>query len=317
MSLLAVNGLTKVENRNEVVKNISFCQKVSEKIAIAGATGSGKTTLLKMIAGLIQPSSGTIFFDNKRVIGPDEQLLPGHPQIAYLSQHFELRNNYKVYELLEMQNKITEEDAQKIYTVCRITHLLKRRTDALSGGERQRIVLASLLTASPKLLLLDEPFSNLDRMHKSIIRSVIHDISEELNITCIMVSHDAADILSWADRIMIMQDGFFIQEGTPQHLYHQPINDYAAGLLGHYHLISKKLAKALGVDSNKKQFIVRPEQFKTTLPGNALLSGVVQRRLFFGNHYLLEVMIEDELISVRVNENKYTVGEIVYLSFQY
>ncbi len=109
MSLLAVNGLTKVENRNEVVKNISFCQKVSEKIAIAGATGSGKTTLLKMIAGLIQPSSGTIFFDNKRVIGPDEQLLPGHPQIAYLSQHFELRNNYKVYELLEMQNKITED----------------------------------------------------------------------------------------------------------------------------------------------------------------------------------------------------------------
>ena len=316
MALLAVDDLTKIAGKNEVVKNISFQQNVSEKIAIAGATGSGKTTLLKMIAGLIQPTFGNIFLENKRVIGPDEQLLPGNKHIAYLSQHFELRNNYKVYELLEMQKKIADEDAQKIYKVCRIAHLLKRRTDSLSGGERQRIVLASLLTASPKLLLLDEPFSNLDRMHKIIIQSVIHDIGQELNITSIMVSHDAADLLSWADKIIIMKDGSFIQEGTPQEVYHQPINEYAAGLLGQHHLISKKLANALGINSDKKQIIVRPEQFKITLPGNAMLSGVIQRTLFFGNHYLLEVMIEDELISVRVNEERYVSGEMVYLSFQ-
>jgi len=168
MGFLRIAALTKIHGKNEIVKNISFTQQAKEKIAIAGATGSGKTTLLKMIGGFIQPSSGEIIFKDARVIGPDEQLLPGHTKIAYLSQHFELRNNYKVHELLEMQNKISDEAAALIYTVCRIEHLLKRRTDELSGGERQRIVLASLLTASPELLLLDEPFSNLDRHHKTI-----------------------------------------------------------------------------------------------------------------------------------------------------
>jgi len=317
MGFLRITALTKIHGKNEIVKNISFTQQAKEKIAIAGATGSGKTTLLKMIGGFIQPSSGEIIFKDARVIGPDEQLLPGHPKIAYVSQHFELRNNYKVHELLEMQNKISDEAAALIYTVCRIEHLLKRRTDELSGGERQRIVLASLLTASPELLLLDEPFSNLDRQHKTIIQSVIAAITEQFNITCILVSHDAADILSWADRILIMQDGLIIQQGAPKELYHYPVNEYAAGLLGVYHIISKKMANAIGLQTEQQKIIVRPEHFSIALPGNAMLSGIIQKLHFFGHYYLMEVMVDEEIISVRVNEDKYPVGETVYLLFDY
>ena len=158
MALLEVQNLSKNINGNLAVNHISFSQKKFEKIAIAGATGSGKTTLLKMIGGLIQPDSGDILLNQQKVLGPDYKLLPGHEKIAYISQHFELRVNYKVYERLEMANKMEDAEAQQIYKVCRIEHLMNRKTDELSGGERQRVVLASLLTTKPELLLLDEPF---------------------------------------------------------------------------------------------------------------------------------------------------------------
>ena len=196
MVLLEVVGAGKKEKENFTVKDINFSQQPLEKIAIAGETGSGKTTLLKMIGGLAQLDEGNIYYDGKRVLGPLERLIPGHPQIAYLSQHFELRNNYRVEEELESKNLLTQEAANNIYRICRIEHLLKRKTDQLSGGERQRIVLARLLTTSPKLLLLDEPFSNLDAIHKNIIKSVLLDIGTQLNTSCILVSHDAADTLS-------------------------------------------------------------------------------------------------------------------------
>src|SRR5438874_11816833 len=141
MNLLKVSGVYRQEGNNLVVKDISFTQDQFQKIAIAGETGSGKSTLLKMIGGLVQPTSGAVYFENNRVLGPEEILLPGHPAIAYLSQHFELRNNYKVHELLSMANKITDEEADIIYNVCRISHLLNRKTDQLSGGEKQRIAM--------------------------------------------------------------------------------------------------------------------------------------------------------------------------------
>jgi iron(III) transport system ATP-binding protein len=96
MSLLTVSGLSRVEEGSLIVNNISFSQEHNQKIAISGATGSGKTSLLKMIAGLLQPTSGEVIFEGIRVQGPEEKLIPGHPGIGYLSQNYELRNHYRV-----------------------------------------------------------------------------------------------------------------------------------------------------------------------------------------------------------------------------
>jgi len=309
MALLAVKGISKKQNDQWIVKEISFTQEPLEKIAIAGATGSGKTSLLKMIAGLLQPDEGELRLDERKVIGPNDQLIPGHKKIAYLSQHFELRNNYRVHELLEMNNKIDEAIAEKIYAVCQISHLLQRKTDALSGGERQRIVLAGLLTTSPELLLLDEPFSNLDMMHKNVIKSVIADIGTQLSITCIMVSHDAADILSWADRILVMKDGEIIQDGTPKAVYHQPVNEYAAGLFGAYNLMND-------LSGNGKQVILRPEQFVITSENNGLVTGEVKKKTFLGNHYMLDVTTSTGLIQVRINDEAVKVGDRIHLKIR-
>src|SRR6478672_4156198 len=201
MILLSVKDVSSPDLGKTTVKHISFDQQVGEKIAIAGETGSGKTTLLKMIAGLIQPQTGMISLEGERVQGPDEQLIPGHPRIGYLSQHFELRNNYRVEELLDMANLVPDDEAEKIYSICDIAHLKQRWTDQLSGGEKQRISLAKLLTARPRLLLLDEPYSNLDLIHKRKMKLAIEELGEQMGITCILVSHDAADMLSWADKI--------------------------------------------------------------------------------------------------------------------
>ena len=185
MVLLKVSEVTKQQNGNVVLQGISFTQKQFQKIAIVGESGSGKSTLLKVIGGLAQPDTGDVLFENKHVDGPNEKLIPGHPKIAYLSQHFELRNNYRVEEILEYANKLSNKEAQRLYEICHISHLLKRKTDQVSGGEKQRIAMARLLIGSPKLFLLDEPFSNLDVLHRNTLRKVIHDMGEKLKITSV------------------------------------------------------------------------------------------------------------------------------------
>lgn len=300
MALLEVKELVKLESGNPIVDRISFRQEMFQKIAIAGETGSGKTTLLKLIAGLTQPDSGETRILGERVTGPDEKLLPGHRFIAFLSQHFELRNNYLVEEELNCKNLLPSSEAERIYRVCRIDHLLKRRTDQLSGGERQRIVLARLLITSPKLLLLDEPFSNLDAIHKNVIQSVIKDVGDELGITCIMVSHDAPDLLSWADLVFLVKDGRIVQRGAPMDVYYKPVDEYCAGLLGEYNFLdAEKFITGSGIDnglSNGKTLFLRPGQVFITERETGTINGYVQACLFKGSYYSIEVFAGDQLI---------------------
>jgi ABC-type Fe3+/spermidine/putrescine transport system ATPase subunit len=315
MAFLVASNVSKQEKGSWVVNNISLNIPALQKTAIVGATGSGKTTLLKMLASLIQPTTGSIFFNEEKVVGPDFQLLPGHAGVAYLSQHFELRFNYYVHDLLDYANKITPEQAQHLYSICRIEHLLSRKVEELSGGERQRIALARLLSTAPKLLLLDEPFSNLDMVHKNIIKQVIEDLGTQLHITCIMVSHDALDILSWANWVMVLQDGKIIQEGTPKQLYSQPINEYAAGLLGSYNLLDASLVKTLITHANaNKKLMLRPEQFTLVSKEEQMFSGVVTKILFCGSYYFVNVLVEQKEITISTGNTLIAIGDIIFLA---
>jgi ABC-type sugar transport system ATPase subunit len=295
MSLLQVSGISKEQQGALILKETSFTQEKFQNIAIAGETGSGKSTLMKIIGGLVQPTNGNVLFKNVRVEGPEEVLLPGHPGIAYLSQHFELRNHYRVEELLAYSNKLSEEEADHIYEICRITHLMKRKNDQLSGGEKQRIALAKLLVTSPELLLLDEPFSNLDMIHKGILKSVIYDLGEKLGITCMLISHDAQDILSWADEVIIMKDGSIIQQGSPSEVYHNPVNEYAAALFGKYNLI--------------KGVYYRPENLRIEDKGK--LKGTITKVRYFGSHFELEV---DNTITIRTATPNFQKGDTIHFN---
>lgn len=319
MSFLSLTGISKKQNDCYSVRDINFTQQYLQRLAIAGETGSGKTTLLKMIAGWIQPDEGKILFNGERIRGPQEQLIAGKKEIAYLSQNFELRNNYWVHEILEYSNELSSEEAHALYSVCRIDHLLQRKTDQLSGGEKQRIALARLLTGSPRLLLMDEPFSNLDWGHKNIIKSVIHDIGARLNITCILVSHDAQDLLGWADTILVMKDGKIIQEGSPEEVYRKPINVYCAELFGAYNIIeivpASSFAEMTGGEEIGQKWILRPEQIQIGPPGSNKVKGIVHNVVFRGNHYTLEVLADNQLLNVQSSHNNISIGDEINLSF--
>jgi ABC-type sugar transport system ATPase subunit len=317
MSLLNVSNLSKIEDGRYVLKDIGCTQAALQNLALAGATGSGKTTLLKTIAGLIEPTTGAVYFKGEKIKGPTEKLLPGHPSIAYLSQHFELRNHYRVQELLDMAKKVVDEEADLIYQVCRIHHLLKRRTNQLSGGEKQRIALARLLVASPELLLLDEPYSNLDPFHKNILKTVVQDLSKELQITCILVSHDPQDTLSWADEILVLNNGEKVQQGSPQQVYRSPANEYTAALFGKYTVLTPALAIAFAqyadVEMQDIGRFVRPEEFRLTAEGEGVKT-VVERLRFMGGNQEIDLTVAGSKITMLTSCATVHQGQQVHVS---
>ncbi len=317
MSFLEVTGVIKQQGSISL-NNISFTQHRFQKIAIAGETGSGKSTLLKMVAGLVQPDAGEILFNGKKVKGPLETLLPGHLGIAYLSQHFELRNNYRVEEELDYLNQLGKEEADALFEVCRISHLVKRKTTEVSGGEKQRISLARLLLSSPKLLLLDEPYSNLDIIHKNILKKVVHDLGEKLGITCLLISHDPNDLLSWADEIIILKEGSVIQQSSPFQVYNEPTNEYVAALFGSYNVLSQPLYNAFAetpVEENNRRFFIRPEQFLINVLQRKFVKGKAADIRFLGSASEVDVLFDnEEMITVRTNLTNISKGDTVRVS---
>lgn len=187
---------------------------------------------------MYNPTAELFYSMAKEYSGRKKKLLPGHKEIGYLSQEHELLHNYKVEDLVWFQNKLSDEESAKLFEICRIDDLMKRSTNQLSGGEKQRIALSMLLTKSPKMLILDEPFSNLDPIHTEILKAVLEDVTERLQITCLLTSHDPNDTLSWADEIIVMKHGKIVQKETPELVYHQPMNEYVAGMFGRYNLLT-------------------------------------------------------------------------------
>lgn len=275
------------------------------KIGIAGETGSGKSTLLRIIGGLEKPDEGDVLMDGTSVYPKLDRLIPGHPQMAYLSQSFELPKFIKVVEFL-LSNSIDEEWFDQVIRLCRVTALLEKDTLALSGGERQRVALAKVILQEPVVLLLDEPYSNLDPHHERIIKEVIDDIGKETDATILMVSHDPSDLLPWADEILVLKEGEITQKNLPKLIYHSPSNDYVAGLFGAYQVI----------DGTKwslpsQQLIVRPEQFMLNNHGKA---GEVKAVHFHGNYELIEVKTAHETIQALSSPGTYQKGDKVGVS---
>jgi len=292
------------------LENISFIIPVGKKVALMGQAGSGKSTLLKTIAGFIQHKGGTIYFDEKKVLGPNYQLVAGEKGIAYLSQYFELRNNYRMEELFDYANEeFTKEQAHHLFEICNVNYLQKRKSVELSGGEKQRVALARLLLTKPKLLILDEPFSNLDNIHKSILKNVLDTIAQELKITCLLCSHDAKDVLPWADELIILDQGKIIQQNTAEEVYTHPSNDLVAGLLGDYCTLSSSLQKTFSVDNMNYS---RPNNFSINAQGE--FNGIVKNCLYYGSYYKVEVEFEGEILIM--NCVKFLEKEkIIYFNF--
>jgi len=310
---LEVSEVCRKRGETWLLHPLSFALAAGEKLAVAGATGTGKTTLLRIVAGLEPRDGGAVWLEGSPVKGPHERLMPGHPSIAYLSQHFELRNHYRVREELDYSNVMDAAAAANIFRLCRIDHLLHRWTSELSGGERQRIALARMLVKSPRLLLLDEPFTNLDAAHKRIMKEVIERVRLALGMTCILVGHEPADLLPWADRILVMREGSAVQLDTAFRVYNHPESAYTAALFGPVNVVEAETLRRLGLEGGPR--FLRPERLKLVQGREGAAGGKVTAVHYLGSHEEVEVDVAGQCIVVRAGVGAFVKGEWVHLLF--
>jgi len=317
MAFLKVSGIVKRAEAGLVLDDITFTQRKYENIAVVGETGSGKSTLLKIIAGLLEPDRGNVSIEDEFVEGPANKLVPGHRGIGYLSQDFELPKNLTVEQILRYANNLTAEGAEFLYEACEINHLFSRKPDHLSGGERQRIALAKLLVNSPRLLLLDEAFSNLDRAHKIAMKQILHKVAKKMSVSFILISHEPEDILSWAHKVLVIKNGRIIQQGSPYKIYQEPANEYVAGLLGTFNVLDpelKTISKLLPTKKTKKTVLIRGEQFELGRKRKNSLGGKVLGIKFFGSYYEIEVDCSGTVLTAKTQRNTFVKGDTVYIS---
>jgi multiple sugar transport system ATP-binding protein len=264
--LISVNNVTKQyqETQASGVSNISFTINKGDIVAIIGESGSGKSTLLKCIYGLLSPDMGEVLFNGKRVFGPDEQLIPGHPEMKMVTQDFSLNIYAKVYDNIAsmLSNTNVAAKQQKTLEVMQhlhIDHLKDKKITELSGGEQQRVAIAKALVSDTKLLLLDEPFSQVDSLLKNQLRADIKRLAKETGLTIILVSHDPTDGLFLSDQLLILQQGKLLQQDHPMNVYEHPSNLYTAQILGNAVVLNQTDAESIGLKTTKEKVVFYPE----------------------------------------------------------
>lgn len=239
------------------VHNVKFSIYQGKITAVIGESGSGKSTLLRLIFGLLPPGAGEIRYRGVLVPDPREVLIPGHPKMRMVSQAFDDLNTYAtVWDNVSAQLSNTniaakQRETRKVLRWLRVLHLRDQRIFDLSGGEKQRVALATALVSNPEVLLMDEPFNQVDAAFRENLQRDIREIVTRTGVTVVMVSHDPAEVLALADHLLVMRKGRISANGQPQTLYDRPPNPYTAKLLARANVISVAEAHALGIPTEK------------------------------------------------------------------
>ena len=222
--------------------DVSLEVKEGQILALVGPSGCGKTTLLRVIAGLESPAVGTVEVDGRTVTGRDVFVEPEHRSVGFVFQDYALFPHMTVEANiaygLPRRHPNREQRVNEMLNLVHLSDLRTRRPHELSGGERQRVALARALAPAPKILLLDEPFSNLDPTLSSQLQVEVQGILREAGITVIFVTHDQKAALSMGDVIAVMNNGRVQQVGTPDDTFHSPLNRFVAAFLGEADFIS-------------------------------------------------------------------------------
>ena len=233
-----VKNLKKVyDNGHEAIKNVSFSVKKGDLVCLLGPSGCGKTTILNMLAGLLNPTSGDILFDGKSVVNTE----PKDRQIGYVFQNYALYPHMTVlqnvmFPLTVGKHKIAKDKAKaiakKYMKTTQIMELADQKPGQLSGGQQQRVAIARALVQQPKILLMDEPLSNLDARLRLKIREEIRSLVKEVGITTLFVTHDQEEALSIGDKIILFNNGVIQQDDLGQNFYLEPNNYFVANFVG-------------------------------------------------------------------------------------
>lgn len=306
--LIDLVDISKSYGDNLILDELNLYIRENEFLTLLGPSGCGKTTTLRIIGGFEQPDNGKVVFDGKDIT----KLPPNKRQLNTVFQKYALFTHMTIAENIAFGLKIKKKSKQ--YIDDKIKYALKlvnldgyenRMADSLSGGQQQRIAIARSIVNEPKVLLLDEPLGALDLKLRQEMQYELIRLKNELGITFIYVTHDQEEALTMSDTIVVMNQGYIQQIGTPEDIYNEPENAFVADFIGDSNIISAtmiedKVVEILGtkfkcVDTgfgNNKPVdaVIRPEDVELVEKGKGIIDGRVTHLIFKGVHYEMEVM---------------------------
>lgn len=313
--MLEVSNVSFSYKNEAVLSDISFVLEKGEHLAIMGESGSGKSTLLKVIYGLLHLKQGEVTWYGKRLLGPNYNLVPGESFMKYVSQDFDLMPFTSVAENIGQHLSVFEQEhhvarIQELLNIIGMEALRNEKVKNLSGGQKQRVALARALAEEPKLLLLDEPFSNIDQFKKNELRYRLFPYLKEKGVTILTATHDSNDVLPFADSILVLKDGALNDYGTTQGLFNNPENKYVASLFGVVNeLPVRSLKEYSQLDAS---ILVYPHEFEISKKSG--LDVYVVNNHFKGNHYLVEGVSEQGDTIFFVHKSAIQVNTKVFLN---
>ena len=278
------------EKQQRVIKALSLLIYEGSIVSLVGESGSGKTTLARLIAGLEVPDSGTIELNGEMVFGDDRFTPPEERGVGMVFQSYALFPHLSVEKNIAYGISKKENIRATVDETLELVGLLEYRSrypHQLSGGQQQRVALARTIAAKPKILILDEPFSNLDTSLKLQLRNEIFDILKSVQCTVVFITHDTNDAMAISDTIAVLKNGSLQQIGTPKEVYGQPFNEYVASMFGTIVRLSHEDLKYFGFKAKEnRMYAIRMDELQTTTHCSYHTKAQVVKSSFLGTHYL-------------------------------
>ncbi len=320
---LRLEKISKTFGKVQAVKEVSLEIPHGKLVTLLGPSGCGKTTILRMIAGLEVPTSGKIFLGNEDITN----LPPNERKITMVFQSYALFPHMNVYENIAYGLKVKHVQEEEIRSAVKealemvgLSGFEKRGSNELSGGQQQRVAVARALVLKPKVLLFDEPLSNLDAKLRNRMRGEIRNLQRDLGITSVYVTHDQSEALAISDKIVVMENAVISQEGTPKELYKRPNNAFVADFIGDANIIEltvnriegskaylqmgeKEISANFAVEPNvgsKAKIMIRPEDIQFADDNKGKLEGSVKFALYQGSN--IDYLIETQYGELRVKD---------------
>ncbi|MBI90097.1 MAG: ABC transporter [Candidatus Marinimicrobia bacterium] len=324
--MLKTKALNKTYGNQNVLTDFNMSINSGDIVSVVGSSGSGKTTLLRLISGLEKPDSGQIILNNEIVNSENTFIIPEDRDCSLVFQDYALFPNMSMRQNIYF-GKNSDNNREKIEQLIQLTKIetiMDKFPHECSGGEQQRVALVRSLAIDPSLILMDEPFSNLDANLKSSLGSIVQKLLKKLKTTAIIVTHDVIDAMVISDRMIVIDEGEIIQEGIPNEIYHNPKSKKIALLFGETNFIPLKFFPGaknhfFDLKSNESLISIRPNQFRIfdedTISMEAVFNGKIKSIKKIASEYRLELICDDLTLNISFrNPKKLSVGEKLKVS---